>query len=165
MGRSKEPIMNIKLNARLCTFFALLTFSSLPSLGDTMSDSKSIQLTLDKNTAAVASQNMADVLATYENGAVMVGPDGDLAKSSPALQKMFEGFFAVKPKLTFSDHNTLIADDVAVHTNNWKMDATLPDGTKIQNGGLSVIVLRKQPDGNWLMVIDNPFGGQSLKAN
>jgi ketosteroid isomerase-like protein len=45
------------------------------------------------------------------------------------------------------------------------MDATLPDGTKIQNGGLSVIVLRKQPDGNWLMVIDNPFGGQSLKAN
>jgi ketosteroid isomerase-like protein len=153
MGRSKEPIMNIKLNARLCTVFALLTFSSLPSLGDTMSDSKSIQLTLDKNTAAVASQNMADV------------PNGDLAKSSPALQKMFEGFFAVKPKLTFSDHNTLIADDVAVHTNNWKMDATLPDGTKIQNGGLSVIVLRKQPDGNWLMVIDNPFGGQSLKAN
>lgn len=32
----------------------------------------------------------------------------------------------------------------------------------METGGLSVAVLRKQPDGKWLLVFDNPFGGQHL---
>ena len=44
------------------------------------------------------------------------------------------------------------------------MRATAPDGTKIQERGLSVAVLRRQPDGQWLMVIDNPHGQHLLDA-
>jgi ketosteroid isomerase-like protein len=31
-----------------------------------------------------------------------------------------------------------------------------PDGTDIEQKGLSVAILRKQENGDWLMVLDNP---------
>jgi ketosteroid isomerase-like protein len=42
------------------------------------------------------------------------------------------------------------------------MTGTAPDGTPIRQSGLSVAVLRKQADGKWLMVFDNPFGQHLL---
>ena len=38
------------------------------------------------------------------------------------------------------------------------MTGKTPDGFPIEQSGFSVVVLRKQTDGQWLMVIDNPFG-------
>jgi ketosteroid isomerase-like protein len=35
-----------------------------------------------------------------------------------------------------------------------------PDGDSVTMGGLAAVVLRRQPDGSWRLVIDNvcPFG-------
>jgi len=41
----------------------------------------------------------------------------------------------------------------------WSMAGTTSDGQEIQQSGLSVAVLRRQADGGWKMVIDNPHGG------
>lgn len=38
------------------------------------------------------------------------------------------------------------------------MAGVAPDGSPVTGSGLSVAVLRRQTDGRWLMVIDNPFG-------
>lgn len=35
----------------------------------------------------------------------------------------------------------------------------------IEQNGFSVVVLRRQADGRWLMVIDNPFGDHLVKGN
>jgi ketosteroid isomerase-like protein len=45
-----------------------------------------------------------------------------------------------------------------VHSSTWDMVARAPDGSEFTQSGFSVVVLRKQADGKWLMVIDNPFG-------
>lgn len=56
----------------------------------------------------------------------------------------------------------LLAGDTAIHTAPWSMRATAPDGTPIEQRGLSVAVLRRQRDGSWLMVTDNPYGQRLL---
>ena len=38
------------------------------------------------------------------------------------------------------------------------MTAKSPEGNEIKQNGLSIAVLRKQEDGEWLMIIDNPHG-------
>jgi hypothetical protein len=43
------------------------------------------------------------------------------------------------------------------------MTGTAPDGSAIEQGGLSVALLRRQPDGRWLMVVDDPFGDELLR--
>lgn len=68
----------------------------------------------------------------------------------------FIQFVGMNPKYTFSSHEIYISGNIATHTPPWKMTDELPDGTKIEQSGLSVAVLRKQTDGSWLMIRDTP---------
>ena len=48
--------------------------------------------------------------------------------------------------------------DLAMLSNTWLLKATGPDGKPLEMTGKTVEVARKQADGGWLMVIDNPAG-------
>ena len=52
----------------------------------------------------------------------------------------------------------VIVDDIAVVSNTWTMTAELPDGSTHREGGVSADVLRRQADGSWLVLIDQPRG-------
>lgn len=45
------------------------------------------------------------------------------------------------------------------------MTGTLPDRTPVSQTGLSVAVMRRQPDGAWRMVIDHPYGDHLSRAS
>jgi uncharacterized protein (TIGR02246 family) len=117
-----------------------------------------IQSTIDAMTSAFAAGDIDGIMSTYEPGAVVVGEPGMPVTGTPALREMFARFIALDPKFTFIDHEVVEAGDIALHLNTWKMEGRLPDGTPVEQGGLSAAVLRKQADGRWLMVIDNPYG-------
>jgi len=53
--------------------------------------------------------------------------------------------------------------DIALHIAPWKMTGQAPDGTPFDQNGLSVAVFRRQADGAWKMVIDNPNGDALLE--
>jgi ketosteroid isomerase-like protein len=40
----------------------------------------------------------------------------------------------------------------------WTLSGTGQDGKPVTMGGLSADVLRRQPDGRWLIAVDNPWG-------
>jgi ketosteroid isomerase-like protein len=64
----------------------------------------------------------------------------------------------MNPIFTYSGHEVYISGDIATHIAPWTMVGEMPDGSKIEQSGLSIAVLRKQADGNWLMIQDNPNG-------
>lgn len=129
-----------------------------------MTEATRIQAAVDAMTAAFAAHDLDGILATYEPGAVVVGEPGVPSSGTPALRKLFERFIAVDPAFTFLAHEVIEAGDIALHFNTWRMTGTAPDGTAIADGGLSVAVLRRQADGRWLMVIDDPYGDRLLKG-
>jgi uncharacterized protein (TIGR02246 family) len=98
------------------------------------------------------------VLASYESNAVIAFEPGKPVSGSDVLRKGFDGFFALNPKFTYSAHEVFVNGNLAIHIAPWKMIGRTPDGKEVQQQGLSVAVLRKQSDGKWLMVFDNPFG-------
>jgi uncharacterized protein (TIGR02246 family) len=124
-----------------------------------------IQSTIDKNNSAVSARDVEGILATYEPSAVLVGQPGKSVMGTPALRESFKQFLAIDPKITVTNDEVIQAGDIALHSYTWKMSGIAPDGSPIEQGGLSVVVLRKQPDGHWLMVIDNPFGDHLLSKN
>jgi len=134
--------------------------SSAPS-GPTNIQS-SIQTTIDTMTEAFGRGDVDGILRTYEPGAVVVGQPGAPVQGSPALRAMFEQFIALKPTFQFLDHEIIQAGDIALHLNHWTMTGTAPNGASVEQGGLSVVILRRQADGRWLMVIDDPFGNAIL---
>lgn len=48
--------------------------------------------------------------------------------------------------------------DVALVTAHWQLAMSGPDGKPAQMSGQSVEVARRQANGDWLFVIDEPFG-------
>ena len=116
-------------------------------------------------TTAFQKGDVSAILRTYEPGAVVVGEPGKPLTGEAALRAMFAAFIVVKPKFTYSDHDVVIAGDLALHLAPWQMDGVAPDGTAVKQKGLSVAVLRRQPDGGWLMVIDHPYGDALLNQD
>ena len=52
----------------------------------------------------------------------------------------------------------LQASDLALVTTEWSCSGTGPDGNPVNMAAKSADVLRRQPDGTWRFVIDNPWG-------
>jgi ketosteroid isomerase-like protein len=118
--------------------------------------------TIDAMTDAFHKGDIDGILRTYEVGAVVVGQPGARVAGTPALRAMFAGFIAAKAHFTFLGHEVIQAGDLALHLTPWRMAGVAPDGKGIEARGLSVAVLRRQPDGRWLMVIDDPYGDALL---
>ncbi len=109
-------------------------------------------------TAAFERGDVDAVMQAYVPGAaVMFGP-GAPVTGEEEIRAGFEQAMQARPHFEYAWHEVHVSGDVAVHTAPWTMTATGPDGGAIEQRGLSVAVLRRQEDGRWRMVIDNPHG-------
>jgi len=113
---------------------------------------------IHKMTTAFHNSDIKGVMASYEQNATVVFEPGKPVSDATMIQKMFNGAFTLNPKFSYSGHEVFISGDIAVHYAPWTMKGTAPDGTVVKQSGLSVAVLRRQANGTWLMVIDNPHG-------
>lgn len=125
-------------------------------------DTKSrIISTIEAMTSAFHRGDIDGILRTYEPTAVVVGEPGAPVQGDAPLRAMFSGFIAAQAHFTFGGHEVIAAGDVALHVAPWKMTGVDPEGGPTSAAGLSVAVLRRQKNGEWLMVIDNPYGDVS----
>ena len=129
-----------------------------------MKTDEQIVSTILTMTDAFQKGDLGGVLRTYEPGAVVVGEPGKPLTGESDLRTMFTGFMSMKPRFTYSGHDVVIAGDIALHLSPWHMTGVGPDGSTIEQRGLSVAVLRRQADGRWLMAIDQPYGDALLHA-
>jgi ketosteroid isomerase-like protein len=51
-----------------------------------------------------------------------------------------------------------VADDLALVIGVWSFEGTGPDGEPVRLAARNADVLRRQSDGTWRFVIDNPWG-------
>lgn len=116
---------------------------------------------LDAVTQLVNAMNRGDLetaLCLYESGASLVAQPGVVATGTLALREALAGFVALKPTLTTEAHQVVEAGDVALYCSRWSLRGTDPAGKPVQMNGRSSDILRRQPDGNWLIALDNPWG-------
>jgi uncharacterized protein (TIGR02246 family) len=119
--------------------------------------------TIEAMTSAFHRGDIDAIMRTYEPDAVVVSEPGAPMSGDGRLRAMFAGFIAAKARFTFAGHEVIASGDIALHLTPWKMTGVAPDGTPITAGGLSIAVLRRQEDGRWLMVIDDPFGDTIMR--
>jgi uncharacterized protein (TIGR02246 family) len=88
----------------------------------------------------------AGIAALYEEDAVMAFPPGEQTVGRAAIQALFESALPHMPKFEPEDPlPTLVAGDIALTSTPAK------DGT-----GVRAQVVRRQPDGSWLRLLDQP---------
>ena len=151
--------MPISSLTAVCIFALTLTFAIK---GNAMNEEQDKILgTITKMGQAYNAGDIDAVMKAYETSAIVMFEPGKPVTGSANVKAMFQGSLAVNPQFIFGKHEVIIAGDLALHLTPWTMTGKTPDGQKITQNGLSVAVLRRQTNGGWLMVIDNPHG-QSL---
>lgn len=130
-----------------------------------MSNQLQVHGTINRMTSALERSNIDEVMTTYEPNAVILFEPATPVNEPITIRELFKGLVAVNPDFKYGEHEVVVAGDLALHLMPWTMSGTAPDGSEIAQGGLSIAVLRRQPDGNWLMVIDNPHGQRLLQTS
>ena len=96
------------------------------------------------------------VLALYEPEAVLASAQPP-AVGSDAIRDAYRGFFAMRPTIELQTVVAHRAGDLALLHGKWVLRGTGPDGGEIRMEGKNTETARRQPDGGWLFVIDNPY--------
>lgn len=122
------------------------------------SDENAVNETVLDMTTAFQAGDLDTVLNSYEPGAVVMFEPGEPVSDPKILAETFAAWSAMGPEFTYAGHDVIVSGDTALHIAPWSMTGTGPDGSTIEQSGLSVAVLKRQADGGWRMVIDNPHG-------
>ena len=102
--------------------------------------------------------NLDGLMPLYESEAAFATQPGSLAHGGPGVRLALSGFISMKGKLDLEVTRVLEVGDLALVTGSWSFDGTGPDGEPVRLAASNADVLRRQADGTWRFVIDNPWG-------
>jgi uncharacterized protein (TIGR02246 family) len=102
--------------------------------------------------------NYEMLLALYEPEAAFATRPGSLAHGLAGVCEALDGFIAMKGKLDLKVTRVLKVSNLALVVGEWTFTGTGPDGEPIRLAAKNADVLRRQADGSWRFVIDNPWG-------
>lgn len=106
---------------------------------------------------ALNAGDLDGLVAQYEPGATLVPQPGQSVTGSAAIREALAGFLAMRPHITLTTRKIVQAADVALLYSRWGLRGTGPDGKPVQMEGAGTEVARRQPDGTWRYVLDNPY--------
>jgi uncharacterized protein (TIGR02246 family) len=98
------------------------------------------------------------LLALYEPEAAFATRPGSLVRGLGDICEALDGFVALNGKLDLTVTRVLEAGDLALVLGDWSFIGTAPDGEPVKLAAKNADVLRRQADGSWRFVIDNPWG-------
>lgn len=92
------------------------------------------------------------LLDLYEEDAVYVPVAGSTLTGRAAIREMLNQILPAGMKNELVLVNLVETGDLALERTTWTM--TLPDGST--TSGRSTVILRRQSDGGWRMIVDDP---------
>jgi uncharacterized protein (TIGR02246 family) len=102
--------------------------------------------------------NLDSLMSLYEPDAAFAQQPGKLAHGSSGVRESLAAFTAMKGVLDLKVTRVLEASDLALVAGVWSFAGTAPNGEPVNLTGRNADVLRRQSDGSWRIVIDNPWG-------
>jgi ketosteroid isomerase-like protein len=98
-------------------------------------------------------------LSFYEASAVIVVTEsGRMARGTSELRAFFEEVMTATPSTTQFRTHVIEADGVALFLSRWELIRHKQDGATSSRHLTATSVLRKQPSGDWKLLIDNSHG-------
>ena len=102
--------------------------------------------------------DMDGMLSLYAPRAVMVQQTGPPLNGLTAIRTNLEAFLALKGQMVLTVSRMIQSGDIALLLSKWTVKGTDASGSAVELAGQTSDVVRRQADGTWLLVIDNPYG-------
>jgi len=109
--------------------------------------------------AAYNAGDLEALLALYDPKAVFVIKPGRVTANPAELRATLQRQIAVGGQLSVNPQSFTRSDDLVLVLGMFTLSGRRPDGTPLARTARFADVLRRQPDGRWLIAVDNPFAG------
>ena len=96
------------------------------------------------------------LVALYEPNAVLL-VDGNEVVGHESIRKAYERSLAIRGRMTLETRAAVESGGLAVLHAGWMIEPPPGMAVEVATRGVSTEVVRKQRDGTWLFVIDNPY--------
>ena len=117
------------------------------------------------NSAFAAAFNAGDIealLALYEPDAVLVPKPSVVVHGLAAIRAALQEFLALKGHMQSDNVYTLVHGDIALLRAAVHLVGTAANGEPLEIRNQTSEVVRRQPDGSWLYILDHPYGADPL---
>lgn len=98
---------------------------------------------------AIGRGDLEAVMALYEPGAVFLTQSGDLRSGTDAIRQEMAPLADMKPEFKINVDKVVSSGDITLMYSTWSV-------SNPQSSGRAIEVARRQPDGTWLYVVDDP---------
>jgi uncharacterized protein (TIGR02246 family) len=102
--------------------------------------------------------DLEGLMALYATDACLVPQPGQPVHGHNAIRNALQGFLSLGAKIKMDAEYVLETKDTALLRGRWQLTGKAPDGQPLDMHGRSSEVVRRQPDGGWVYIIDHPYG-------
>ena len=113
---------------------------------------------LDSIVTGINSGSLESLMPLYESDAAFASEPGSLTRGAAGVRGALAAFISMKGELELEVTRVLEVADLALVIGVWSFEGTGPDGDPVRLTARNADVLRRQADGSWRFVIDNPWG-------
>ena len=102
--------------------------------------------------------DISSLINMYEIDACFVSQEGEVIKGTENIRQSLQRFINMNSKIQSKVDGVIETSDIALVNTEWSFNGTGPDGKAVTITGKATDVLRRQSDGCWHILIDNPWG-------
>jgi ketosteroid isomerase-like protein len=102
--------------------------------------------------------DISSLINMYEIDACFVSQEGEVIKGTENIRQTLQSLINMNGKIQSKVDGVIETSDIALVNTEWSFNGTGPDGKAVTITGKATDVLRRQSDGNWHILIDNPWG-------
>jgi ketosteroid isomerase-like protein len=105
------------------------------------------------------------LVGLYEADAVLIPQPGTTVQGHAAIRAALADFLALGGRFGMPPGRAVQAGDLALLYADWTLEAEGADGSPLHLAGQTTDLVRRQADGGWLIVLDNPYGAAGAAAS
>ncbi|WP_121966132.1 nuclear transport factor 2 family protein [Myroides sp. N17-2] len=109
--------------------------------------------------SCIVNGDLEGALSCFDKDAVYIDRDGSEIRGLDNIKIAMQHLCNWKPEIIGDSHKATIVGDHAIWIDKWSMNAVMPDGNPIEMKGATSCMMKKNDDGLWLWLVDNPFAG------
>lgn len=97
----------------------------------------------------------------FETNAKVVRKNGEVITGINKINAEHLNLLKLGGKMTSNNKYCVEIENIALLRADWKIETHNESGEILEIKGSSTEIVRKQKDGSWLYIVDNPFGANS----
>lgn len=108
--------------------------------------------------------DVKEALSCFDAEGVYIDRDGTAIRGLEAIGLAMVRLCALKLEVKGGKSHVTVVNDLALWLDQWEMTGNTPDGNPIKMTGHTSCLMKRNEEGIWLWMVDNPFGPAVLEG-